>query len=233
MLYCAAEKNGQIDDMKRWNPDNPIELVTGEGGFKQNRVYNRPVYIQRYLSGEPYDLRKYDIRQKITAAPSSAPSIWPTIHPTYQPSLSPNSQPISNNPPGTIPGLAVGATYPPTFSLESDGIWDDDYANTLKEEPVHQQNQYEENVPDFADWDDFFEMPEIHDLTDIMERYAVIIAFTGSRYYGTMISPDSKFDDLFPEDYHAFWDDSFSLQRTFIISDTTYASSPAGMNVCI
>jgi len=73
-------------------------------------------------------------------------------------------------------------------------------------------------------------MPEIHDLTDFMERYAVIIAFTGSRYYGTMISPNSKFDDLFPEDYHAFWDDSFSLQRTFIISDTTYASSPAGVD---
>ncbi len=231
-LSCAAEKAGQIDDMTRWNPDNPIRLVTGEGGFKHNRVYNRPVYVQRNLSGEPYDLRKYDIRQKITVAPSTAPSAWPTRNPTYHPTATPNKQPASNSSPETIPAISLGATYPPTVLLESDGIWDDDVSDMFKEEPVHQENQYEENVPDFADWDDFFEMPELHDLTDFMEKYAVILAFTGSRYYGTMISPDSEFDDLFPEDYHAFWDDSFSLKRTFIISDTTFASSPAGKIVC-
>jgi hypothetical protein len=41
---------------------------------------------------------------------------------------------------------------------------------------------------DFANWDDMFDLPHLHDnLDELMEEgYSVIISFTGSRWYGTM-----------------------------------------------
>ena len=95
--------------------------------------------------------------------------------------------------------------------------------------PLHNQNEYD-IAEDFADWDDFFESPSLHDLTDILEDYSIIISFSGSRFYGTIVEPDAALDDLFPDDYHAFWDQSFDVDRTFVISDTTFGSYPGGID---
>lgn len=91
----------------------------------------------------------------------------------------------------------------------------------------HSQNEYD-TAPDFADWDDFFESPALHNLEDILEDYSVVISYSGSRFYATIIAPDRELEDIFPPDYHAFWSESFDEDRTFIISDTTFASSPVG-----
>jgi len=63
-----------------------------------------------------------------------------------------------------------------------------------------------------------------------MEDYSVVLSYTGSRFYGTIIEADASLDELFPKDYHAFWDQSFNMDRTFIISDTTFSSTPVGMD---
>ena len=41
-----------------------------------------------------------------------------------------------------------------------------------------------------------------HDLEDIMKNYSVVMSFTGSRFYATIVEPDATFADLFPQDYH-------------------------------
>ena len=93
--------------------------------------------------------------------------------------------------------------------------------------PLFSQNEYDE-APDFADVDDFFERKSLHDLEDIMEDYSVVLSYTGSRFYGTIIEAGASLDELFPKDYHAFWDQSFNIDRTFIISDRTFSSTPVG-----
>jgi len=93
----------------------------------------------------------------------------------------------------------------------------------------HSQNEYD-TAPDFADWDDFFESPHTHDLEDILEDCSVVILYSGSRFYGTIIEPDATLNDLFPSDYHAFWNQTFNVNRTFIISDTTFTSTPIGID---
>jgi len=93
----------------------------------------------------------------------------------------------------------------------------------------YKQNEYDE-APDFSDVDDFFERQSVHDLEDILEDYSVVLSYTGSRFYGTIINSTASLDDLFPPNYHAFWDNSFNLSRTFIISDTTLSSTPVGVD---
>ena len=70
----------------------------------------------------------------------------------------------------------------------------------------------------------------MHDLKDILEDYAVAISYAGSRFYGTIIQPNETIEDLFPADYHSFWSQSFDVNRTFIISDTTLDGSPVGLD---
>lgn len=57
-------------------------------------------------------------------------------------------------------------------------------------------------MKDFADYDDFFEATTLHDLDELLEDYSVVISFSGSRFYGTMIHSNVTFEDLFPADYH-------------------------------
>lgn len=93
------------------------------------------------------------------------------------------------------------------------------------------QSHTQHTFPDFADWDDFFESPALHDgLEVLLEDFEVVLSYTGSRFYGTIIEPNSTLDELFPADYHAFWSESFDADRTFIISDTTFAESPVGID---
>ena len=35
-----------------------------------------------------------------------------------------------------------------------------------------------------------------------MQNYSVVMSFTGSRFYATIVEPDATFADLFPVDYH-------------------------------
>ena len=95
--------------------------------------------------------------------------------------------------------------------------------------PIHSENNYD-TAPDFAEWDDFFESKGLHDLDEILLDYSVVISYTGSRFYGTIIEPNVSLYDLFPPGYHAFWDSSFNVDRTFIISDTTFTNTPVGVD---
>ena len=138
-----------------------------------------------------------------------------------------------------MPGL-TRVTEPPTSintgadeEYDDPGGYADDYPEMgfppLPTGPAHTQNEYDE-APDFADWDDFFESTSLHDLDDTLEDYSVVISYSGSRFYGTIIESDASLDNLFPQDYHAFWSQSFDVNRTFIISDTTYSSTPVGVD---
>ena len=139
-----------------------------------------------------------------------------------------------------LPGLTNVSPQPTFGELASpfgdpgDEEYDDpgdvEYDGDLLMPPVvHTQNEYDE-APDFADWDDFFESTALHDLDDVLENYSVVISYSGSRFYGTIIDPDASIDDIFPQDYHGFWSQSFDVNRTFIISDTTFASTPVGID---
>ena len=116
----------------------------------------------------------------------------------------------------------------------SPGVYADAYtdATPFPTEPLHTQKEYD-TAPDFADYDDFFESPALHDgLKDILDggNYSVILSYSGSRFYGTIVGPNSTLDELFPKDYHAFWTQAFDVDRTFIISDKTSSSTPLGVD---
>ena len=206
--------------------------------------------------------------------PSTQPSEQPTLsnepttpYPSQSPTVTPTKLAVGPGltnvtPQPTLldyPNDAVGGYYDPMPGPpppEEDFI-DDFYLQP--DEPVHSQNEYD-TAPDFADWDDFFESPGLHDLNNILNDYSVVISYSGSRFYGTIVDPNISVDELFPQDYHgkhncyvicvylcslvsqpplsllglidlAFWDESFNINRTFIISDTTYtATAPVGVD---
>merc|ERR1719491_712859 len=116
------------------------------------------------------------------------------MHPSV--STLPTSKPTSG-----ITRTSSSATYLPTNPLANQPT------NKIPSVPpttVHSQTEYDRNK-DFADWDDFFESPDLHDLRDIIEDYSIIISYAGSRFYGTIIQSNETVDDVFPPDYHAFW----------------------------
>lgn len=145
------------------------------------------------------------------------PTYAPTLFPTSSPSVDGQTSPFPTPAPQTLP------THQPTMSPTV-------APTTLPPtKPLHSQTEYDKNE-DFADWDDFFESPALHDLEKILKNYSIIISYSGSRFYGTIIEPDTTVDDMFPPDYHAFWSQSFNVDRTFIISDTTSNGSPVGVD---
>lgn len=309
--FLASEKANTLDFANgsvEWKQENPIHLWSS-GGAKMHKVYNRPVYIQKSLSGEPYDMRLYKIREKETASPSTSngptsissqvPSQLPTSFPTLIPPPRPPPPPLPEIPypteiippmegmplpeepaPEEVDGDEEGGQVP-TFGggghsehdedhddhdqsestaavggdeheehddsdhdieLQPDTVPDSAEAPTPQyvspsvapttpppTKPKYSQNEYD-IAPDFADWDDFFESEPLHDLEEILDDYSVIISYSGSRFYGTIIEPNATLEDLFPSDYHAFWSQSFDLNRTFIISDTTLVGSPVGID---
>ncbi|KAL9185555.1 hypothetical protein ACHAXT_003332 [Thalassiosira profunda] len=250
-----------------WQQENLIE-DTG------HRIYNRPIYIQEGLSGEPYDLRLHKILEKeVTATPSCQPSGLPSIEPSWSPSSNPSDLPSaspseskvptykptqipSTSPTASpsLPPILPGTTRAPyTPAPTAISTYSDTHTvgtnktsaptplvtrppeptspapiTPFPTEPLRTQNEYETN-PDFADWDDFFEAKPLHDLEEIMEDYAVVLSYSGSRFYGTIVNSTSSLGDLFPKDYHAFWSDSFDVNRTFIISDSTFGSTLEGV----
>ena len=157
-----------------------------------------------------------------TQAPSSRPSVFTPSTSTDDGVLGPTPSPVprkpvvvpSRNPPPIL-GSILGSGRPPPL---------------LPTEPKHSQNEYD-TAPDFADLDDFFERKPFHDLEDILEDYSVIISYSGSRYYGTIVESNATLGDLFPRDYHAFWSQSFDVNRTFIISQTTFSGSPEPVGI--
>ena len=165
--------------------------------------------------------------------------------PTPSPSQSPTFRPTTGEPTSTSVGIGtiLSITEPPTFVSGYDdaeerpppppddfgyGDFNPDYTPGPTP-PIHSQNNYD-TAPDFADWDDFFESKGLHDLEDVLDDYSVVISYAGSRFYGTIIEPDISLNDLFPPGYHAFWDNSFNVDRTFIISDTTFTNTPVGVD---
>jgi len=274
-----------------WHQEKPISLVEGgKDGFHQ--VYNRPVFIQEGLSGEPFDLRLYEILEpEESSTPSTAPSITPSSSPSYTPSSFPSYTPSSSptytptsSPsytPSSTPSIAPSTqtfiptsnptpflkgreypTPPPMYDYAKGGgprpprpttppmKYPLEYITyytpttspsstlfpTMDSTPTPTQDKslYDQNVydraPDFADFDDFFERTTAHNLDDILEDYSVVIQYTGSRFYGTIIEPNTTIETLFPSDYHAFWNKSFDVDRTFMISDTTFRSYPVGVD---
>ena len=229
-----------------WNQENPIREVVGHS------VYNRPLYIQTGLSGEPYDMRLYELLEKdVSNEPSTQPSNVPSVSilPTPSPSQSPTLSPTTAKP-SASPTVSFPPTISPVPTLEGT-MGSSEMVGTNKtnaptpgvarptgappitkfptEPPVRSQNEYD-TAPDFATFDDFFERKSLHNLEDILEDYSVVLSYTGSRFYGTIIEADASLDELFSKDYHAFWDQSFNIDRTFIISDTTYTATPVGVD---
>jgi len=201
--FLATEKAQVPDPVTgiKWEQDNPIRN-TGQ------RIYNRPVYIQEGLSGQPFDMRLYKILERdVSSPPSNQPSNIPSISTTT----------LRSEPPISIPtsGSTLSDTLIPSHNPTP---------------PLHTQIDYD-TAPDFADWDDFFERQYLHEgMEDLMEDYSVILSYSGSRFYGTIVESNLPLGDLFPLDYHAFWSQSFNVDRTFIISDTTYADTPVGVD---
>jgi hypothetical protein len=81
---------------------------------------------------------------------------------------------------------------------------------------------------DFANWDDMFDIPEYHNGLEILleEGYSIMISFTGNRWYSTIIPLNETTQHILHIDYHAFWDNALSEDRTFLISEVTSASYP-------
>jgi len=285
----ATEKAHTFDPAKgvKWEQDNPIKLIDS---WDQYKAYDRPVYIQTDLSGQPFDMRLHTLLKKeITSSPSVqpshipsvtkvptpipsqfptpmpttvAPSHLPTLEPTtqppsYMPSISPSAFPLptSSLTEGSIPPIEEPTAFPtilatptlgfditlvptvsaprrPTYPPIPPGMMPPPPTQSptpLPTKPTHTQIEYD-TASDFADLDDFFERQPLHDLEDILEDYSVIISYSGSRYYGTIIESDATLDDIFPSDYHAFWSQSFNVNRTFIISEITFSSTPVGVD---
>ena len=186
----------------------------------------------------------------ISTQPTNIPSV--SIEPTKTPTQSPSSSPVSRDDPtppptylstpGSTPTVGQVATDFPTAveegesegSIEGGGKEDDEFPDFMPPPPPPEPITFAENeydtAPDFADVDDFFERQPLHDLEEILEDYSVVLTFTGSRFYGTIIKSNASLDELFPDNYHAFWDQSFNVNRTFVISDTTFGSSTVGVD---
>jgi hypothetical protein len=183
----------------------------------------------------------------ISSQPTDIPSV--SIEPTKTPTKSPSSSPVSRDDPTPPPTNISTFGSTPTFGQEQTdfptvfeegpyggggggGKEDDEFPDFMPPPPppiTFAENEYD-TAPDFADVDDFFERQPLHDLEEILEDYSVVLTFTGSRFYGTIIHSNASLDELFPDNYHAFWDQSFNVNRTFIISDTTFGSSPVGVD---
>ena len=183
------------------------------------------------------------LSQQPSAFPSQSPSIstQPTNTPSisFEPSKTPTKSP-SSSPVSLDESISPTTTYPTSYPtprqtfamIMPDPTPSPTSAPTLPPAPApitFAENEYD-TAPDFADVDDFFERQPLHDLEEILEDYSVVLTFTGSRFYGTIIHSNASLDELFPDNYHAFWDQSFNLNRTFIISDTTFGSSPVGVD---
>ena len=179
----------------------------------------------------------------ISAQPTNTPSV--SIVPTKTPTKSPSSSPVSPDEPGDEDGetKSISPTTSPTYLSTAGSTPTVGTEKTLSPTAFEEgdafppppppitfaENEYD-TAPDFADVDDFFERQPLHDLEEILEDYSVVLTFTGSRFYGTIIHSNESLDELFPDNYHAFWDQSFNVNRTFIISDTTFGSSPVGVD---
>ncbi|KAL7544328.1 hypothetical protein ACHAWF_007712 [Thalassiosira exigua] len=63
----------------------------------------------------------------------------------------------------------------------------------------------------------------------LLANYTVFLLFSGSRWYMSMMLPDTiaKFrDDEFLSEYHAFWQHSYKKDNTFLISEVTFEGCP-------
>jgi hypothetical protein len=90
--------------------------------------------------------------------------------------------------------------------------------------------------PDSNEDDDFFQINnQSAAFQQLMKNYTFLLRYTGSRWYGQIISPDLSADSFKEEEYHAFWMNSFSGtgqedNSTLIISEATRRANPSGVD---
>mmetsp|Transcript_16833 Transcript_16833/g.27649 ORF Transcript_16833/g.27649 Transcript_16833/m.27649 type:complete len:517 (+) Transcript_16833:850-2400(+) len=95
---------------------------------------------------------------------------------------------------------------------------------------------HKHNTPDGYDDDDFFEIAnQTLAFQQLMKNYTFLLRYTGSRWYGQIINPDLSSKSFEEEEYHAFWQNSFSGMgqednSTLIISEATNTAKPAGVD---
>eukprot|EP00804_Cyclotella_cryptica_P028546 CCRYP_014805-RA/>CCRYP_014805-RA protein AED:0.07 eAED:0.07 QI:185/0.75/0.88/1/1/0.88/9/2294/790 len=189
---------------EQWVHDNSITLMSGQ-------VYSRPVYIQTDLTDDPFDWRKFETQSpRPTFLPLfKAETIFPTV--LLGETLNVSSSPTFTanfTPPYPAP-MNISGSFDdslPNLPVDSPPLYGDQAAfaspTDAPTKPWYIANEYELDVEDFAEHDDFFESKPLHDLDDIMQNYSVVLSFTGSRFYATIVEPDATFNDIFPQDYH-------------------------------
>jgi hypothetical protein len=117
-MPCKSLASEKAQSLDKWEQEKPINLL-GSNQTSFYEVYNRPVYIQKGLSGEPYDMRLYRIREKEKSlSPSSQPSLVPSV------SIVPTSTPPTTTPTRTPSSFPTSAptTSPSSSPLQTDEI---------------------------------------------------------------------------------------------------------------
>jgi len=90
---------------------------------------------------------------------------------------------------------------------------------------------------DTLDDDDFFQLNnETSEFQELLKNYTFILEYTGQRWYGRMVPPTIKLENLREATYHAFWNNTFGGKwthdnSTVIISDPASGfESPVGID---
>jgi hypothetical protein len=158
-MPCKSLASEKAQSLDKWEQEKPINLL-GSNQTSFYEVYNRPVYIQKGLSGEPYDMRLYRIREKekslspssqpsmvpsVSIVPTRTPSLFPTIAPTTSPSSSPLQTDEISPELDNLAADDVQSPFPTPPSTPTVGTMKT-FAPTL---PLHKQNDYD-TAPDFA-----------------------------------------------------------------------------------
>lgn len=60
----------------------------------------------------------------------------------------------------------------------------------------------------------------------VISNYSVVLAYSGSRWYGSIMPPGGMSKVTKPLEYHAFWNSAYYGERTFLISQVTHDGSP-------
>ena len=91
--------------------------------------------------------------------------------------------------------------------------------------------------PDFFTDDDFFQVNNNStEFQALLENYTFVVRYTGQRWYGQIAQPELTGESFKEEEYHAFWNNTFSGlgledNSTVIISaPTSGLGSPVGVD---
>ncbi len=91
---------------------------------------------------------------------------------------------------------------------------------SLQNVPVHPHSHETASVWDYADHDDFFEKSPLTE-----SSYSVSVFYSGSRWYGSTLPPET-----FSKDFHSYWDEALSPRSFFIVSQRTASVTPTDID---